>query len=128
MDAIFQLKRSNRRGDPVWSPVLAAGCHMGHPLQLTPIIVSAVENLIKSSRNIQDNPMTDPFLKYRDEFPILEKCTYLISNSLGAMPKGVYDSLHHFADVWAEHGVSAWGVEWFELNRVVSDTIAPLMG
>jgi kynureninase len=70
----------------------------------------------------------DPLLDYRSEFPILEKCNYLISNSLGAMPKGVYDSLHHFADVWAEHGVSAWGVEWYELNRLVSDRIAPLMG
>jgi kynureninase len=70
----------------------------------------------------------DALLQWRDEFPILEKCTYLISNSLGAMPHGVYASLSHFADTWAEHGVSAWGVEWFELNRKVSDRIAPLMG
>jgi kynureninase len=70
----------------------------------------------------------DALLQWRDEFPILEKCTYLISNSLGAMPRGVYASLRHFADTWAEHGVSAWGVEWFELNRKVSDRIAPLMG
>ena len=70
----------------------------------------------------------DALLKWRDEFPILEKCTYLISKSLGAMPRGVYDSLKHYADVWAEHGVSAWGVEWFELNGKVGDKIAPLMG
>src|SRR5688572_8081043 len=70
----------------------------------------------------------DALLQWRDEFPILEKCTYLISNSLGAMPHGVYDSLRHFADTWSEHGVSAWGMEWFELNRKVSDRIAPLMG
>lgn len=72
--------------------------------------------------------MTDDLLKWRDEFPILHKCNYLISNSLGAMPRGVYDSLHHFADTWAEHGVSAWGIEWFDLNRKVGDKIAPLMG
>ncbi len=72
--------------------------------------------------------MTDDLLKWRDEFPILDQCNYLISNSLGAMPKGVYDSLRHFADTWSEHGVSAWGVEWFELNGVVGDKIAPLMG
>ena len=70
----------------------------------------------------------DNLLKWRDEFPILGKCTYLISNSLGAMPRGVYDSLNHYADTWAEHGVSAWGVEWFYLNRVVGNKIAPLMG
>jgi kynureninase len=32
--------------------------------------------------------MIDPLLRYRPEFPILEKTTYLISNSLGAMPRG----------------------------------------
>lgn len=72
--------------------------------------------------------MTDPLLKWREEFPILETCTYLISNSLGAMPRGVYDSLKHFADTWASHGVSAWGVEWWDLNSHVGDKIAPLMG
>lgn len=71
---------------------------------------------------------TDPLLQWRDEFPILETCNYLISNSLGAMPRGVYDSLRHYADTWAAHGVSAWGIEWFELNGVVGDKIAPLMG
>lgn len=72
--------------------------------------------------------MTDTLLKWREEFPILEKCNYLINNSLGAMPRGVYDSLAHYADMWAEHGVSAWGVEWYELNGVVGNKIAPLMG
>ncbi len=70
----------------------------------------------------------DPLLQWRNEFPILEKCNYLINNSLGAMPRGVYDSLKHYADMWAEHGVSAWGVEWFDLNRQVGNKIAPLMG
>lgn len=70
----------------------------------------------------------DPLLQWRDQFPILEKYNYLINNSLGAMPKGVYDSLKHYADMWAEHGVSSWGLEWFELNGVVGNKIAPLMG
>jgi kynureninase len=72
--------------------------------------------------------MTDNLLKWRDEFPILNTCNYLINNSLGAMPRAVYDSLKHFADTWAEHGVSSWGREWFTLNQVVGDKIAPLMG
>ncbi|MEL7434038.1 MAG: hypothetical protein AAFN11_08815 [Chloroflexota bacterium] len=53
----------------------------------------------------------DPLLQWRDEFPILLKCNYLINNSLGAMPKDVYESLAHYADMWAEHGVSSWVIK-----------------
>ena len=70
----------------------------------------------------------DPLLKWRDEFPILSACNYLISNSLGAMPRGVYQGLRHYADTWAEQGVSAWGTGWFELPQTVGNKIAPLMG
>lgn len=70
----------------------------------------------------------DPLLIWRDEFPILATCNYLINNSLGAMPRGVYDSLTHYADTWSQQGVSAWGSEWFDLNRNVGNLIAPLMG
>jgi len=31
--------------------------------------------------------VSDPLLRWRPEFPILERTTYLISNSLGAMPR-----------------------------------------
>ncbi len=71
---------------------------------------------------------SDSLLKWRDEFPILGRCNYLISNSLGAMPRGVYDSLRYYADTWAEQGVSAWGTGWFELPQTVGNKIAPLMG
>ncbi len=71
---------------------------------------------------------TDPLLKWRGEFPILSRCNYLISNSLGAMPRGVYDSLRAYADTWAGQGVSAWGTGWFELPQTVGNRIAPLMG
>ena len=70
----------------------------------------------------------DSLLQWRDEFPILSRCNYLISNSLGAMPRGVYDSLQFYADTWAEQGVSAWGSGWFELPQTVGNKIAPLMG
>ena len=70
----------------------------------------------------------DSLLEWRDEFPILSRCNYLISNSLGAMPRGVYDNLQHYADTWAERGVSAWGTGWFELPQTVGNKIAPLMG
>jgi kynureninase len=68
-------------------------------------------------------------LSYRDQFPILSTCTYLISNSLGAMPASVYDRLRQYADTWATLGVRAWGEGgWWDLKRVVGDNIGPLMG
>lgn len=72
--------------------------------------------------------MTDSLLSWRGEFPILETCTYLISSSLGAMPRGVYGSLQYYADTWATLGVQAWGEVWWELNGKVGDKIAPLLG
>ncbi|HZC66129.1 MAG TPA: kynureninase, partial [Candidatus Dormibacteraeota bacterium] len=70
----------------------------------------------------------DNLLKYRGEFPILDRSTYLISNSLGAMPKGVYDGLRDYADSWATRGVRAWEEGWWEMAVGVGDKIAPLIG
>src|SRR5882762_886112 len=70
----------------------------------------------------------DELLKYRPEFPILDGTTYLISNSLGAMPRGVYDSLHGYANSWAERGVRAWEEQWWDLASTVADQVSPLIG
>src|SRR6202047_4226056 len=70
----------------------------------------------------------DDLLKWRAEFPILERSTYLISNSLGAMPRGVYDSMRAYADSWGERGVRAWEEGWWEMAVGVGDKIAPLIG
>jgi kynureninase len=70
----------------------------------------------------------DSLLKYRGEFPILDRSTYLISNSLGAMPKGVYDGLRNYADAWATRGVRAWEEGWWEMAVGVGDQVAPLIG
>jgi kynureninase len=75
----------------------------------------------------------DKLLHWRTEFPILEECTYLISNSLGAMPRRVYDKLQSYADTWSTLGVTAWSKSyndqpnWWQLNGEVGNTIAPLM-
>lgn len=71
---------------------------------------------------------SDPLLAWRDEFPILKDTTYLISNSLGAMPRGVYDSLRDYADTWATRGVRAWGEGWWDLNVAVGNQIAAIIG
>ena len=70
----------------------------------------------------------DDLLHWRQEFPILERTTYLISNSLGAMPRAVYDGLRDYADLWNTRGVRAWEEGWWEMAARVGDKIAPLIG
>lgn len=72
--------------------------------------------------------MTDPLLAFRSEFPILERSTYLVSNSLGAMPRTVPDRLAEYVDQWAELGVKAWAAGWWEMPITVGNEIAPLLG
>ena len=72
--------------------------------------------------------MTDPLLSFRDRFPILESTTYLVSNSLGAMPRSVADRLAEYARDWATRGVRAWAEGWWEMPIAVGDEIAPLIG
>jgi kynureninase len=71
--------------------------------------------------------MADELLRYRSHFPILERTTYLISNSLGAMPQGVYDAMKSYADIWATRGVRAWEERWWMLATAVGDEIGALM-
>ena len=52
--------------------------------------------------------MSDPLLRFRDEFPILARSTYLVSNSLGAMPRATRERLMEYADAWDTLGVRAW--------------------
>jgi len=71
--------------------------------------------------------MTDELLRFRPEFPIVEKTVYMISNSLGAMPRGVRGELNHYADTWASRGVRAWEESWWMLASEVGDQIGGLM-
>jgi kynureninase len=70
----------------------------------------------------------DDLLKWRGEFPILDKTTYMISNSLGAMPRGVYEGMRAYADSWGDRGVRAWEEGWWDMAVGVGDKIAPLIG
>ena len=71
--------------------------------------------------------MSDDLLQYRSQFPILQSTTYLISNSLGAMPVGVYEAMKGYADTWAVRGVRAWEEKWWMLAAEVGDEIGGLM-
>ena len=72
--------------------------------------------------------MTDPLLAWRKEFPILETCTYLVSHSLGAMPRRTATYLQQFADEWSSRGVRAWSEGWWEIGRTTGDLLAPVLG
>jgi kynureninase len=72
--------------------------------------------------------VSDPLLEFRGEFPILAQTNYLVSNSLGAMPRGVPGRLAEYAAEWARHGVRAWSREWWAMAGDVGDHIAPLIG
>jgi len=69
----------------------------------------------------------DELLAFRDEFPILEKTNYLVSNSLGPMPRTVPEKLAEYARDWGELGVRAWKQGWWEKPVDVGNEIAPLV-
>lgn len=70
----------------------------------------------------------DELLAYRREFPALERTVYMISHSLGAMPRGVYDRLREYADMWATRGIRAWSDGWWEMPVTVGDKVARIIG
>lgn len=74
------------------------------------------------------NANMDELQCWREEFPILARSTYLISNSLGAMPRAVYERVHDYAETWATRGVRAWEETWWELATRVGDKLGALIG
>ena len=72
--------------------------------------------------------MTDDLLKWRSEFPILDQTVYLISHSLGAMPRATYDRLHDYAEAWATRGVRAWAEGWWDMPVTIGNEVARIIG
>ncbi len=67
-------------------------------------------------------------LRWREEFPILATSTYMVSHSLGAMPRGVSQELAEYAQTWATRGVRAWHEGWWEMPVTVGDLIGGIIG
>jgi kynureninase len=76
----------------------------------------------------KENFLTDELLKWRPEFPILDRAVYLISHSLGAMPRQTYDRLHEYADIWATRGVRAWAEGWWSMPVSVGNEVGRILG
>jgi kynureninase len=70
----------------------------------------------------------DPLLAWRDEFPILAHTTYLISHSLGAMPRRAADAMRQFTDTWATRGIRAWEEGWWEMPITTGNLVASIIG
>jgi kynureninase len=75
---------------------------------------------------LQTSP--DSLESWRDEFPILHRSIYMISNSLGAMPRAATRSLAEYADTWATRGVRAWEERWWEMALEVGNSVARIIG
>src|SRR5262245_30400620 len=70
----------------------------------------------------------NPLERWRDEFPILARSVYMISNSLGAMPRQTARDLAEYAEVWATRGVRAWEERWWEMPLKVGNKIGWIIG
>ena len=72
--------------------------------------------------------MRDDLTTWRDEFPILSRSVYMISNSLGAMPRQTRANLAEYAETWATRGVRGWEERWWEMPLEVGNKIARIVG
>lgn len=67
--------------------------------------------------------------RHREEFPSLAGGIYLLSHSLGPVPRGARESMLTYVERWREHaGEDAWAAGWWELSREVGDSLARLIG
>ena len=70
----------------------------------------------------------DPLLAWRDEFPILAHTTYMISHSLGPMPRRAQTALQEFTETWATRGIRAWEEGWWMMPVTCGDLIGSIIG
>lgn len=67
-------------------------------------------------------------LEWHSEFPILENTTYLVNHSLGAMPRGVFDALREYAEMWATRGIRSWSEGWWSSPITTGNLLARILG
>ena len=72
--------------------------------------------------------LTDELLKWRLEFPILGNTVYLISHSLGAMPRDTFSRLTDYAETWATRGVRAWTEGWWDMPVTTGNEVGRIIG
>ncbi|HVO99100.1 MAG TPA: aminotransferase class V-fold PLP-dependent enzyme [Bryobacteraceae bacterium] len=70
----------------------------------------------------------DALLAWRKEFPILDRTVYMISHSLGAMPRRTRERLNQFADQWDTRGIRAWEEGWWDMPVRVGNLLGKIIG
>lgn len=70
----------------------------------------------------------DPLLAWRKEFPILSHSTYMISHSLGAMPRRTRARMQEYTDTWASRGIRAWEEGWWMMPVTTGNLIGRIIG
>ena len=76
-------------------------------------------------RDAQRDNVTEAVL--REQFPILESSTYLVSHSMGAAPRGAKDALESYWNDWASDGPEAWE-RWLPAIAQIADGIGEIIG
>ncbi|MBW3554241.1 MAG: hypothetical protein KY466_12055, partial [Gemmatimonadetes bacterium] len=66
--------------------------------------------------------------RWRGEFPILARKTYLNSCSLGALSKRADARLDGFREEWHTHGASAWYETWMGRLAELRGRVAGMIG
>ncbi len=80
-----------------------------------------------NARSLGPEPHTD-LLKWREEFPILQRKTYLNSCSLGPLSRRSMVALERFEELWNEHGAQAWYRTWMGELQALREKFARLIG
>ena len=83
---------------------------------------------VEMQGNALGHSAVDPLLAWRQEFPILEHTTYMISHSLAPMPRRVEAALKEFTETWATRGIRAWAEGWWEMPLTCGDLIGSILG
>jgi kynureninase len=65
--------------------------------------------------------------RWRERFPILESTSYLVTHSLGAMPRGAAEKLAAYAEQWATRGVRAWAEGWWAAPIEIGKLVGKLL-
>ena len=80
-----------------------------------------------AAKDERDEPLRD-LLAYRDEFPILQRKTYLNSCSLGPLSQRSMTAMTRFQELWNEHGAQAWYQIWMGELAALRQKFARLIG
>ena len=70
----------------------------------------------------------DPLLCWRQEFPISERTSYLVSHSLGAMPRRARARVQRHLDQWDQRGVRAWAEGWWVAQNEIAVAVESILG